>query len=80
MTGPRTITTRRSKASRVGGSHGAGSRGHGGDRVPTRAGGGPPAGDAEADQVLVGIETDRGPWVQALIAAGQPPRAKWSAP
>lgn len=26
--------------------------------------------DAEANQVLVGIETDRGPWVQALIAAG----------
>jgi transposase len=26
--------------------------------------------DAEADQVVVGIETDRGPWVQALIAAG----------
>ena len=26
--------------------------------------------DAEPDQVLVGIETDRGPWVQALIAAG----------
>jgi transposase len=26
--------------------------------------------DAEAAQVLVGIETDRGPWVQALIAAG----------
>ena len=26
--------------------------------------------DDEADQVLVGIETDRGPWVQALIAAG----------
>jgi transposase len=26
--------------------------------------------DAEADQVIVGIETDRGPWVQALIAAG----------
>jgi transposase len=25
---------------------------------------------AEADQVVVGIETDRGPWVQALIAAG----------
>jgi transposase len=25
---------------------------------------------AEPDQVLVGIETDRGPWVQALIAAG----------
>jgi hypothetical protein len=24
----------------------------------------------ESDQVLVGIETDRGPWVQALIAAG----------
>ena len=24
----------------------------------------------EPDQVLVGIETDRGPWVQALIAAG----------
>ncbi len=26
--------------------------------------------DAEPAQVLVGIETDRGPWVQALIAAG----------
>ena len=26
--------------------------------------------DAGADQVVVGIETDRGPWVQALIAAG----------
>ena len=26
--------------------------------------------DAEPGQVLVGIETDRGPWVQALIAAG----------
>ena len=26
--------------------------------------------DAEPDQVLIGIETDRGPWVQALIAAG----------
>ena len=25
---------------------------------------------AEPDQVLVGIETDRGPWVQALLAAG----------
>ncbi len=25
---------------------------------------------AEPDQVLVGIETDRGPWPQALIAAG----------
>jgi len=28
------------------------------------------AEDAEPEQVLVGIETDRGPWVQALIAAG----------
>ncbi len=28
------------------------------------------AEDAEADQVVVGIETDRGPWVQALVAAG----------
>ena len=27
-------------------------------------------GDGEPDQVVVGIETDRGPWVQALIAAG----------
>ena len=27
-------------------------------------------GDAEPGQVLVGIETDRGRWVQALIAAG----------
>jgi hypothetical protein len=26
--------------------------------------------DAEPDQVAVGIETDRGPWMQALIAAG----------
>lgn len=26
--------------------------------------------DAEPDQVLVCIETDRGPWVQALVAAG----------
>jgi transposase len=28
------------------------------------------AEDAEADQVVIGIETDRGPWVGALIAAG----------
>jgi transposase len=27
-------------------------------------------GDAEPGQVKIGIETDRGPWVQALIAAG----------
>lgn len=26
--------------------------------------------DAEADQVWIGIETDRGPWVQALLSAG----------
>ncbi|WP_328291519.1 IS110 family transposase [Kineococcus sp. NBC_00420] len=26
--------------------------------------------DADPDQVMVGIETDRGPWVQALIASG----------
>jgi transposase len=26
--------------------------------------------DAEPDQVVIGIETDRGPWVQALLAAG----------
>lgn len=26
--------------------------------------------DAEAEQVVIGIETERGPWVQALIAAG----------
>ncbi|MFF0451635.1 IS110 family transposase [Streptomyces sp. NPDC004609] len=26
--------------------------------------------DLEAEQVVVGIETDRGPWVQALLAAG----------
>ena len=26
--------------------------------------------DTDADQVVIGIETDRGPWVQALIAAG----------
>jgi transposase len=26
--------------------------------------------DAEAEQVVIGIETDRGPWVQALLAAG----------
>jgi transposase len=28
------------------------------------------AEDAEPDEVAIGIETDRGPWVQALIAAG----------
>jgi hypothetical protein len=27
-------------------------------------------GDAGADQVAVGVETDRGPWVRALVAAG----------
>ena len=26
--------------------------------------------DAEPSDVLIGIETDRGPWVQALIASG----------
>ena len=26
--------------------------------------------DLDVDQVAVGIETDRGPWVQALVAAG----------
>lgn len=26
--------------------------------------------DAEPGRVVVGIETDRGPWVQALLAAG----------
>jgi transposase len=26
--------------------------------------------NAEAEQVVIGIETDRGPWVQALLAAG----------
>jgi transposase len=26
--------------------------------------------DAEPDQVVIGIETDRGPWVQTLLAAG----------
>ena len=26
--------------------------------------------DAESEQVLLGIETDRGPWVAALVAAG----------
>src|ERR671912_2430443 len=26
--------------------------------------------DGEPDQVLVGVETERGPWVQALLAAG----------
>lgn len=28
------------------------------------------AEDAEPDRVAIGIETDRGPWVQALVAAG----------
>ena len=27
-------------------------------------------GQEEADQVAIGIETDRGPWVTAVIAAG----------
>ncbi len=26
--------------------------------------------DTEPEQVLIGIETDRGPWVAALVAAG----------
>jgi transposase len=26
--------------------------------------------DANPEEVMIGIETDRGPWVQALIAAG----------
>jgi transposase len=26
--------------------------------------------DSEVSEVLVGIETDRGPWVQALVATG----------
>ena len=32
--------------------------------------GGHLAEDVEPDQVAIGIETDRGPWVQALVAAG----------
>jgi transposase len=32
--------------------------------------GGCPGGDADEGEVVVGIETDRGPWVTALIAAG----------
>ena len=28
------------------------------------------AGDSEDAEVLIGIETDRGPWVTALVAAG----------
>ena len=41
-----------------------------------------PAG--EPDQVLVGIETERGPWVQALLAAGyiglsRSTRCRWPA-
>jgi transposase len=27
-------------------------------------------GELEPERVLIGIETDRGPWVQALVAAG----------
>jgi hypothetical protein len=30
------------------------------------------SGDAEPDQVVVGIETDRGPWVQALLGRDLP--------
>ena len=36
--------------------------------LPSAAGDG--AGSDDAGQVWVGIETDRGPWVQALVAAG----------
>ena len=39
------------------------------DAIPD-AGEGADAGEELDPQVLIGIETDRGPWVQALIAAG----------
>ena len=52
---------------------GAGEGGGGGaGRVhgAARAGRGASRPAGEPDQVLVGIETERGPWVQALLAAG----------
>ena len=71
MTGPRPITTSRSSTSR--------GRRLARRRLPEGVEGLAAlhaliadhlAEDAEADQVVIGIETDRGPWVQALIAAG----------
>ena len=39
------------------------------EHLPAATGAGSEA-VAESEQVLIGIETDRGPWVQALVAAG----------
>ena len=46
------------------------TRGDGRDHGVARVGRGASRPDGEQDQVLVGIETDRGPWVQALLASG----------
>ena len=74
MTGPRTTTTSRSRTSRDAGWPRPGCprvwpgwpgcmRCSVSISIPTRR---RPGGD----QVAVGIETDRGPWVRALVAAG----------
>ena len=50
---------------------GAAARGRGRDRPAARADRRSTLGeDAEDAEVVVGIETDRGPWVAALVAAG----------
>ena len=60
------------------------ARGRGGHRPAARADRrAPRPTDEDRDQVLVGIETDRGPWVQALVAAGyrcsRSTRCRWPA-
>ena len=71
MTGPRPITTSRSSTRTGGCWPGAGCRrGSTGWPRCTRWSPTISSEDDEPDEVLVGIETDRGPWVQALIAAG----------
>ena len=70
-TGPRPITTSNLKTVPAGYWPGGGCpKGWSGSPCSTSwwASISTPAG--EPDQVLVGIETERGPWVQALIAAG----------
>ena len=71
MTGLRPITTSRSKTTMAGSWSGADCpRGSAGLAMLHSLVGDHLQGGQEPEQVLVGIETDRGPWVQALIAAG----------
>ena len=71
MTGPRPITTSSCKTSRAGCWRGVGCpRGWAGWRSLHALIADHLDDDDEPESVLVGIETDRGGWVQALVAAG----------